>query len=184
VYYLYLCLWLHLWYISVIILDIWDIFVHLFIISSLSFRDENNPDHHKSHLRWKVLVITQLLHLGKIQINNIARVKVSFKPFSKNIEKKEKSLHIFFSWRNLCILTLEVLNTMMNAFFTSKTIFTFKCSLESVKKNLPERYWFFIWLFGWKLRECVNYFSAQLIIHWKKYWFCHRSVKNKRCHSQ
>ena len=40
-----LCLWLYLWYIYVILLDIWYIFVHFFIISSLSFRDENNLDH-------------------------------------------------------------------------------------------------------------------------------------------
>jgi len=40
-----MCLWLHLWYIYVILLNICNIFEHFFIISPLSFRAENNPDH-------------------------------------------------------------------------------------------------------------------------------------------
>ena len=36
-------LWLHLWYVSVILLDIHDISMHFFIISLLSFHAENNP---------------------------------------------------------------------------------------------------------------------------------------------
>jgi hypothetical protein len=39
-----LCLWLHLLYIFVILLDIQYIYVHLFIISPLSFREKNNLD--------------------------------------------------------------------------------------------------------------------------------------------
>ena len=43
-YCIYICVWLHLQYSYVILLNICDISVHFFTISLVSFRAENNPD--------------------------------------------------------------------------------------------------------------------------------------------
>ena len=64
-----MCLWLHLWYIFVILLAIHDISVHFFIISPLSFRAKNNLDHwYQSRL---LLIIFQCIYPTRSEYRNL-----------------------------------------------------------------------------------------------------------------